>query len=142
MNKLFLFLVLTIIYYVLLFYWDGKRKKAFKLTQQKVIGETTGLPATEEKNTQALFGNTNLEKALEKVPTLTPSKDEILLKNLDFEGDQLEKELEELAIDLEAEQTIETPQNKLMEQLAQSTTDSISEEQLNNMVKTISKRHA
>lgn len=142
MNKLFLFLVLTIIYYVFLFYWDGKRKKAFKLAQQKVIGKTTGLPVIEEKNTKALFGNTNLEKTLEKVPTLTPSKDEMLLKNLDFEGDQLEKELEELAIDLEAEQTIETPQNKLMEQLAQSTNDSLSEEQLNNMVNTISKRHA
>ena len=48
MNTFLLILGLTIIYYVVLFYFDKKRKKAFQLAKNNAIRKTAKLPSIEE----------------------------------------------------------------------------------------------
>lgn len=136
MNKLLIITGLIILYYILLFYLDNKRRKAFKLTQQKVIGQTSKLPIIEPETPTDLFGTTKLDTVNTPTPEL-PNK-ETLLNNVVIETFSLEQELEELAIDLEAEQTFETPKDNLIGELAASTNDIIEEEDLSTIIAKIS----
>lgn len=136
MNKLLIITGLTILYYILLFYFDNKRRKAFKLAQQKVIGQTSKLPIIEPETPTDLFGSTKLD-TVDKQATALPNKE--TLNKVVVETFSLEQELEELAIDLAAEQTFETPKDNLIGELAASTKDIIEEEDLSNIIAKISK---
>ena len=57
MNTFLLILGLTVIYYIVLFYFDNKRKKAFQLAKNNAIGKTTELPVIEQTKSENLFGS-------------------------------------------------------------------------------------
>lgn len=122
MNNLLLILGLTVLYYIVLFYLDNKKRTAFKLAQKRAIGETTPLPSIEIENPSKLFGEANL--ATPATPLQPSVENEMTLKKLAIADNGLEKELEELALDLEAEQTFETPTNNLIRALAATAKDS------------------
>lgn len=142
MNNLLLILGLTILYYVILIYWDKKKRAAFKLAQKKVIGETTPLPTIEKaKVTTELFGATNLATSINPVESQPASIIvEGLFEKLELSDNHLENDLEDLALDLAAEQTIETPKNILMQDLAATTKDNLKEEDISKIVAKISNR--
>ena len=141
MNKILLVLGLTIIYYIVLFTWDKRRRAAFKKSQQQVIGKTTAQPVLPENEiipvleTTPVFGNTVDFKNL-----ATSSSETSLLEQTiaDDSEDALLENLEEMVIDLEAEQTFETPKDNLIGELAASTNDIIEEEDLSNIIAKIS----
>jgi len=142
MNKVLLILGLTILYYAILIYWDRKKRAAFKLAQQKVIGETTPLPIVEkEEITTELFGATNLATTINPIESQPASiKVEGLFEKLELADNHLENDLEDLALDLAAEQTIETPKDTLIQNLAATTKENLKEEDITKMVAKISKR--
>ena len=142
MNKLLLILGLTILYYAILIYWDRKKRAAFKLAQKEVMGQTTPLPLDEkEPITTELFGVTNLTTNSTPVGNQSPSiKAEGVFEKLKLSDNHLEEELEDLALDLAAEQTIETPMDKLIQDLAATTKKDLKEEDITKIVTKISKR--
>ena len=119
MNTFLLLLGLTVIYYVVLFYFDNKRKKAFQLTQKNAIGKTAELPLIEEIKPDNLFGATN---QIEIPKEVTPAVNTIAQKvtaaknrvNQHFDKN-VEEDLDELALHLETAETIEMPKEKLIE---------------------------
>ncbi len=139
MNNLLLILGLTVLYYIVLFYLDNKKRTAFKLAQKRAIGETTPLPSIEIENPSKLFGEANL--ATPAAPLQPSVENEMTLKKLAVADNNygLEKELEELALDLEAEQTFETPTNNLIGALAATAKDSLNEKDISRIVANISK---
>ena len=138
MNKLLIITGLIILYYILLFYLDNKRRKAFKLAQQKVIGQTSKLPIIEPEIPIDLFGTTKLDTVNTPTPE-GPNKEGLSSSDkLVVEVFSLEQELEELAIDLAAEQTFETSKDNLIGELAASTKDIIEEEDLSTIIAKIS----
>lgn len=137
MNNLLLILGLTVLYYIVLFYLDNKKRTAFKLAQKRAIGETTPLPSIEIENPSKLFGEANL--ATPAAPLQPSVEKEMTLKKLELADNGLEKELEELALDLEAEQTFETPTNNLIGALAATAKDSLNEKDISRIVANISK---
>jgi len=143
MSKVLLILGLTILYYAILIYWDRKKRAAFKLAQKKVIGGTTPLPIIEEEeeNATELFGATNLDtiiKSNEQQPTAI--KTEGLFEKLELSDNHLENDLEDLALDLAAEQTFEIPNDTLIQDLAATTKENLKEEDIIRMVAKISNR--
>lgn len=139
MNKLLLILGLTILYYAILIYWDNKKRKAFKIAQKQVIGETTPLPIIEkEERTTELFGATNMETINPIRQQPSPIKTEALFEKLALADNHLEQDLEELALDLATEQAIETP--KEIQDLATTNNDDLKEDSLANVVTKISNR--
>ncbi|MEM1118977.1 MAG: hypothetical protein AAGJ18_00925 [Bacteroidota bacterium] len=143
MQNLLLILGLTVLYYAVLIYWDRKRRRAFKLTQKKVIGKTTPLPREEKQNAAtALFGTTQLHPtALDNSKDLstsspTPPKSDGVLDKLTLSDEQLEKDLEDLALDLDAEQPLE-PTN---DQLAQLAATEVNQETIAQMMNTIKRQ--
>lgn len=142
MNKVLLILGLTILYYAILIYWDRKKRAAFKLAQKEVIGKTTPLPVTEkEAITTELFGTTNLTTSNTSIGSQPASiKVEGLFEKLELSDNHLENDLEDLALDLAAEQTIETPKDTLIQDLAATTKENLNEKDIASMVAKISKR--
>ena len=57
MNTFLLILGLTVVYYVVLFYLDNKRKKAFQLAKNNAIGKTTELPIIEQTKPEAQYSS-------------------------------------------------------------------------------------
>ena len=117
MNTFLLILGLTIIYYVVLFYFDKKRKKAFQLAKNNAIGKTAKLPSIEEIKPEDLFGQTeSLEKSTE-VPTIVQKA--IAAKNVVYQHStkNVTEDLKELAVHFEADETIELPKETLIESL-------------------------
>ena len=142
MNKLLLILGLTILYYVILIYWDRKKRATFKLAQKKVIGETTPLPTVEKETINSeLFGTTNLDTTIKPVEKQSASiKRERVFEKLELSDKHLENDLEDLALDLAAEQTFETPKDILIRDLAATTKKDLKEEDITRMVAKISNR--
>lgn len=141
MSKVLLILGLTILYYAILIYWDRKKRAAFKLAQKKVIGKTTPLSTVENTEiTTELFGATNLttnSSPIGSQPTSIKTKE--LFEKLDLSDNHLENDLEDLALDLAAEQIIETPKDNLIQDLAATTKENLKEEDITRMVAKISK---
>jgi len=142
MNKVLLIVGLTILYYAILIYWDRKKRAAFKLAQKKIIGETTPIPIVEKTEvTTELFGATNLTTNSNPIGNQAASiKTEGLFEKLELTDNHLENDLEDLALDLAAEQTIETPKDTLMQDLAATTKDELNEKDIASMVAKISRR--
>lgn len=142
MNKLLLILGLTILYYAILIYWDRKKRTAFKLAQKNVIGKTTPLPSVEKQEiTTELFGASNLATNRNSVGNQPAAiKAEGLFEKLELADNHLENDLEDLALDLAAEQTIETPKGTLIQDLAATTKENLKEEDITRIVAKISNR--
>jgi len=127
MNTFLLILVLTVIYYIVLFYFDNKRKKAFQLAKNNAIGKTTELPIIEQTKPEGLFrlkygtgfGSTDsLDKPTE-VALTTIGQKAIAAKNVVYQhsAKHLKEDLDELAIHLDGQETIELPKTTLIESL-------------------------
>lgn len=139
MNKILLFLGLTILYYIVLFTLDKRRKAAFKKVQQQVIGQTTALPKLSENIDAPVFGTTSNVNNLPKMESEITILNQTLAENNE-EG--LQENLEEMMIDLHAEETFETSKNNLITQLAATTEDQVNEEEaITNLVAKITKQN-
>ena len=144
MKQLFIILSLTILYYVVLFYFDQKRKVAFKLKKQKLMGQTNSLPNLEKTEEQLPIHSEVQDKVTFGSSSLRVSKEEQkesmkLTEDTGITYQSLESEMEELALDLEAEQTLEIPQDNLT-WLAATNKEEINQETIANMVASITKR--
>ena len=136
MNTVLLILGLTAIYYIVLFYFDNKRKKAFQLAKNNAIGKTTELPIIEEVQPENLFGKTN---QLEKPLANTITQKAIVAKNLVHEhsAKHLKEDLVEITIDVAADETIETNQEDLVKLLKKANPEEvIGEEEITAFIKT------
>lgn len=108
MNTFLLILGLTVIYYIVLFYLDNKRKKAFQLAKNNAIGKTAELPIIEEREPANLFGKTDtLEKPMEIPKPNSITEKAIAAKNVVYQhsAKHLKEDLDELAVHLDDEQT-------------------------------------
>lgn len=135
MNKLLLFLGLTILYYVVLLWFDQRGRKAFKAKQQALLAHTTELPiiaTTLEPPSDLLGATTNLvtsdfleEREKSLIPSTGLSK-------------ELKGGMEKLAAELD---TPKVNKNDLMATL-KSTTDisSIDEEETKVFVNSITRQ--
>ena len=86
MNTFLLLLGLTVIYYIVLFYFDNKRKKAFQLTKNNAIGKTTEFPIIEQTKPENLFGSTeHLDEPTEIVAPTTIVQKAIAAKNVVYQ---------------------------------------------------------
>ena len=128
MNTFLLLLGLTIIYYIVLFYFDSKRKKAFQLAKNNAIGSTAKLPTLEEVKPEDLFrlkygtgfGKTDpLEKSTKILEPTTIVQKAIAAKNVVYQHStkNVTEDLKELAVHFEANETIELPKETLIESL-------------------------
>ena len=152
MNTVLLILGLTIIYYVVLFYLDNKRKKAFQLTKNNAIGKTAELPVIEETEPTDLFGKTEpIEEPTEIPAPTTIVQKAIAAKNVVYQhsAKHLKEDLDELAVHLDNEQTqfvnrlrtggqtIETKKDDLVESLRKANEEEIiGEEEITAFIKT------
>ena len=138
MNTFLLILGLTVIYYIMLFYFDNKRKKAFQLAKNNAIGKTTELPIIEEPKPENLFGSTDsLDKPTEVAPTTIVQK-AIAAKNVVYQhsAKHLKEDLDELAIHLDGQETIELPKTTIIESLQNaSDKELIGEEEITAFIK-------
>ena len=108
MNTALLILGLTLIYYILLFYFDKKRKKAFQLAKSNAIGKTAELPLIEETQPESLFGKTApIEQSTEVAAPITIVQKAMAAKNVVYQhsAKHLKEDLDELAVHLDDEQT-------------------------------------
>ncbi|MFK7982889.1 MAG: hypothetical protein AB8G86_23110 [Saprospiraceae bacterium] len=127
MNTVLLILGLTAIYYIVLFYFDNKRKKAFQLAKNNAIGKTTEFPIIEEIQPENLFGKTDqLEKPL-AILTNTIAQKAMVAKNLVHEhsAKNLKEDLAEITIDLDTDETFETNQKDLIESLKKANPEEV-----------------
>ena len=118
MNTFLLLLGLTVIYYIVLFYFDNKRKKAFQIAKNNAIGKTATLPIIEEIKPEDLFGRTeSLEKPTETLEPATIVQKAIAAKNVVYQHStkNVTEDLKELAVHFEANETIELPKKTLIE---------------------------
>jgi len=132
MNTVLLILALTAIYYIVLFYFDNKRKKAFQLAKNNAIGKTTELPIIEEIQPENLFGKTvPLEKPSDALEPTTIIQKAMVAKNLvhQHSAKHLKSDLEEITIDVETDETIEVNQTDLAESLKRANPEEIIEEE-------------
>ncbi|MEM6320462.1 MAG: hypothetical protein AAF960_22525 [Bacteroidota bacterium] len=143
MKQALLITAITILYYTVLIYFDRKRRAAFKAKKQMVFGKTTGIKdleksvetvVEEEPPSFAAFGHTNLnvseDSQLEQLK---------LSMNTDLSQHTLEQDMEELAMDLAAEQTLETPKDNLA-QLAATNQTEINQKTIAGMMATIKRK--
>ena len=120
MNTALLLFGLTVIYYIVLFYFDNKRKKAFQLAKNNAIGETAELPIIEQTKPENLFGSTDsLEKSTEIVAPTTITQKATAAINVVYQhsNKHLREDLDELAIHLDGDEVIELPKETLIESL-------------------------
>lgn len=161
MNKFLLILGLTIIYYVVLFTWDKRKKAAFKKAQLQVIGKTTTAIAvisdnipTPSLNKDAVFGTNSIsiKSTVGRKNTVNPTPDfedldasnsatSLLDQTIAADSEELLLEnLEEMVIDLQAEQTLDTPKENLLGALA-DTEEIIDDKALTKVIQSISKKN-
>ena len=124
MNQLLLIIGLTILYYVVLFWFDQRGRKAFKVKQQALMAQTAELPTiktTVESTADLLGATTNLANTdLATVNILAERKEQITPSaglSTELKGD-----MKKLAGELDIETTPTTNKNDLMATL-KSTTD-------------------
>ena len=145
MNTFLLLLGLTVIYYIVLFYFDNKRKKAFQLAKNNAIGKTAELPIIEESKQEDLFGKTDaLEKPTEVEYPTTIVQKAIAAKNIvhQYTTQNVTEDLNELAVHLDGEQTIETKKEDLVESLRKVNEDEIiGEKEIAAFIKTPKLKH-
>ena len=139
MNTALLNLGLTAIYYIVLFYFDNKRKKAFQLAKTNAIGKTAELPLIEETTLEDLFGKTEqLEKSLATILPTTIYQKAIVAKNLVHEhsAKHLKEDLEEITVDIDAADTIHTNQKDIIELIKKANPEEvIGEEEMSAFIK-------
>jgi len=139
MNTALLILGLTIIYYIVLFYFDNKRKKAFQLAKNNAIGKTAELPFIEGTTPENLFGKT--EQLEEPVATILPTtidQKAMVAKNLVHEhsAKHLKEDLEEITVDVDAAEIVPTNQKDLMELIRKANPEEvIGEEEMSAFIK-------
>jgi len=147
MNTFLLILGLTVIYYIVLFYFDNKRKKAFQLAKNNAIGRTAKLPTLEEIkledleiNPEDLFGKAeSLEKSAEILETPTIVQKAIAAKNVVYQHStkNVTEDLKELAVHYKADETIEVPKETLIESINKvGNKDLIGEKEISAFIKT------
>ena len=138
MNTFLLILGLTVIYYIVLFYFDNKRKKAFQLTKNNAIGKTTEFPIIEQTKPENLFGSTeHLDEPTEIVAPTTIVQKAIAAKNVVYQhsAKHLKEDLDELAIHLNGQETIELPKETIIESLQNaSDKELIGEEEISTFI--------
>ena len=120
MNTFLLLLGLTVIYYVVLFYFDNKRKKAFQLTKNNAIGKTTELPSIEEIKPENLFGKTDqLDNVTNIAAPISITQKATAAKNVVYQHitKKVMEDLDELAIHLDGEETIVLPKENMIASL-------------------------
>lgn len=125
MNTFLLILGLTVIYYIVLFYFDSKRKKAFQLANlpagrqgNNAIGETAKIPSIKEVKPEDLFGKAKpLEKSTETFEPTTILEKALAAKNVVYlhSTKNITEDLKELAVHYEANETIEVSKETLIE---------------------------
>jgi len=134
MNTFLLILGPTLIYYIVLFYFDNKRKKAFQLAKNNAIGKTSELPIIEESQPANLFGSTDsLDNQTEVEQRTTIVQKAIAAKNVvhQYTTQNVTEDLNELALHLDGEQTTRLPKEKLIDSLQNaSDKELISEEEI------------
>ena len=139
MNTFFLILGLTVIYYILLFYFDNKRKKAFQLAKHNAIGKTAKLPTLEEIKLEDVFGKADLlENSGETFEPTTIVQKAIAAKNVVYQHStkNITEDLNELAVHYEANETIEIPKENLIESINKvGDKDLIGEEEISAFMK-------
>ena len=139
MNTALLILGLMAIYYIVLFYFDSKRKKAFQLAKNNAIGKTTKLPSIEEIQPENLFGQTvPLETPTEISTATTIIQKATIAKNLvhRHSAKHLKADLEEITIDVETDETVEVNQADLAESLKRANPEErIQEEEISAFIK-------
>lgn len=165
MNKFLLILGLTIIYYIVIFSWDKRRKAAFKKAQQQVIGETITMSVIPENtaspilDTDSIFGSNSIEVDSIGADSVGASDSRSVTSNFknshtaestafsleqtiaaDSE-DMLQENLEEMVIDLEAEQTLVASKEHFLGDLANADTETADGKALNKMINTISNKN-
>jgi len=132
MNTALLILGLTVIYYIVVFYFDNKRKKAFQLAKNNAIGKTVKLPIIEEIQSENLFGQTApLETPTEISTATTIIQKATIAKNLvhQHSAKHLKADLEEITIDVETDETVEVNQADLAESLKRANPEEIIQEE-------------
>lgn len=161
MNKFLLILGLTIIYYVVLFTWDKRRKAAFKKAQQQVIGHTAShavtIPIISENtptpsldsaavfgtNAVNLSGSIGATRAINDFENLDTSNSTTSLLEQKIAADSeemLQENLEEMVMDLQAEQTLDNTKENLLGALANSEEEIMDDKTLNKVIQSISKK--
>ena len=139
MNTFLLILGLTVIYYVVLFYFDNKRKKAFQLAKNNAIGKTAELPIIEENQSKDLFGSTStLDNPIEVEQPTTILQKAIAAKNVvhQYTTQNVTEDLNELAVHLDGGQTIELPKENLIDSLQKASDKAlIGEEEISAFIK-------
>jgi len=171
MNKFLLILGLTIIYYIVIFTWDKRRKAAFKKAQQQVIGETTTMSVISENtpapilDTDSIFGSNSIKTAssieVDSVGTDSVGESDFNTVTSNFKNshaaestaysleqtiaadseNMLQENLEEMLIDLEAEQTLVVPKEHSLGALANADAETMDGKALTKMIKTISNKN-
>ena len=138
MNTFLLLLGLTVIYYIVLFYFDNKRKKAFQLAKNNAIGKTAELPIIEENQSKDLFGSTStLDNPIEVEQPTTILQKAIAAKNVvhQYTTQNVTEDLNELAVHLDGEQTIELPKENLIDSLQKASNEElIGEEEISAFI--------
>ncbi|GEM_PF-3684786 len=160
MNKFLLILGLTTIYYIVIFNWDKRRKAAFKKAQQQVIGHTATIPVisdnipTPSLDTDAVFGTNSIsiKSTVGRKNTVNPTPDfedldasnsatSLLDQTIAADSQEvLLENLEEMVIDLQAEQTLDTPKENLFGALA-DTEEIMDDKALTKVIQSISKKN-
>ena len=139
MNTFVLILSLTVIYYIVLFYFDNKRKKAFQLAKNSAIGKTTELPIIEEIKPENLFGSTDslVEPTKIVAPTSIAQKATAAINVVYQHSDKhLREDLDELAVHLDGTETIELPKKTLIDTLQNASDKAlIGEEEISAFIK-------
>jgi len=136
MNTFLLIIGLTIIYYVVLFYLDNKRKKAFQEAKNNAIGKTAELPIIEETKPEDLFGKTDaLEKPKEISEPTSIVQKAIAAKNVVYQhsAKHLKEDLDELAVHLDEKEVVETKKEEFVESLINN--EKIREEEITAFIK-------
>ncbi len=138
MNQLLLIIGLTILYYVVLYWFDQRGRKAFKAKQQALIAKTAELPGLEttvEPSSDLLGNTTNLATV-----NFLASRKEELAPSIGL-STELKGNMKKLATELDMENPPVTKRNDLMATL-KSTTDitTIKEEETTDFINSMTKQ--
>lgn len=140
MNTFLSILGLTVIYYIVLFYFDSKRKKAFQLAKNNAIGKTADLTIIEQTKPENLFGQSgSLEKPTKIIEPTTIVQKALAAKNVVYQHStkNVTEDLKELAVHFQANETIELPKETLIESLNKvGDKDLIDEKEISAFIKT------
>jgi len=140
MNTFLSILGLTVIYYIVLFYFDSKRKKAFQLAKNNAIGKTADLTISKETKPENLFGQSgSLEKPTKIIEPTTIVQKALAAKNVVYQHStkNVTEDLKELAVHFQANETTRLPKEKLIEKINKvGDKEVIGEEEISAFIKT------